>query len=76
MSEPTLGDDLRRLEEIVRKLESDDLALEDALALFEEGVKRLQTANARLADAETRVTQVLKDSAGGDGSLKFEPLGE
>ncbi|TFG44607.1 MAG: exodeoxyribonuclease VII small subunit, partial [Gemmatimonadales bacterium] len=35
---PTLQDDLRRLEEIVRRLEADDADLDAALALFEEGV--------------------------------------
>ncbi len=40
-----------------------DLDLETALALFEEGVKRLKTAQARLEAAEIRVRQVLVDSA-------------
>ena len=38
---PTLGDDLKRLEEIVRRLEDETLELEAALSLFEEGVGRL-----------------------------------
>lgn len=68
----TLGDEIRRLEEIVRKLEADDLPIEDALALFEEGIGRLRTARTRLADAETKVQQVLRDSA--DDTLKIAPL--
>jgi exodeoxyribonuclease VII small subunit len=71
---PTLGDDLKRLEEIVRRLEDDTLELETALQLFEEGVGRLNAAQLRLADAETRVRQVLDDSATVDGPLRFEPL--
>lgn len=71
----TLGEDLGRLEEIVRRLEADDLPIEEALAVFEEGVRRLRSARHRLADAETRVMQVLKDSTGGDG-LRVEPLDE
>jgi exodeoxyribonuclease VII small subunit len=71
---PTLGDDLRRLEEIVRRLEDDTLELETALELFEEGVSRLKAAQLRLGDAETRVRQVLDDSAAGDGPLRFESL--
>jgi exodeoxyribonuclease VII small subunit len=71
---PTLGDDLKRLEEIVRRLEDDTLELEVALQLFEEGVRRLNAAQLRLADAETRVRRVLDDSAAADGSLRFEPL--
>ncbi|HEY8062060.1 MAG TPA: exodeoxyribonuclease VII small subunit [Gemmatimonadales bacterium] len=71
---PTLGDDLKRLEEIVRRLEDDTLELETALQLFEEGVGRLNAAQLRLADAETRVRQVLDDSAAPDGPLRFESL--
>jgi len=73
---PSLGDDLKRLEEIVRCLEDDTLELETALRLFEEGVERLKAAELRLADAETRVRQVLDDSAAGDGPLRFESLDE
>jgi exodeoxyribonuclease VII small subunit len=70
---PTLGQDLSRLEEIVRRLEDDDLALEAALQLFEEGVTRLKTAQSRLAVAEARVMQVLQDSEQA-GGLRLEPL--
>lgn len=74
IDQPTLGDDLRRLEEIVRTLEDDTIELDAALLLFEEGVSRLKAAQARLDDAETRVRQVLDDSAAGDGPLRIEPL--
>lgn len=70
---PTLGDDLKRLEEIVRRLEADDLPIEEALAIFEEGVGRLRAAKLRLAEAETRVVQVLRDTAE-DGTVRLEPL--
>lgn len=73
-TEPTLGDDLKRLEEIVRRLEDDTVDLELALQLFEEGVGRLKAAQRRLDDAETRVRQVLDDSAAGGGALRIEPL--
>jgi len=72
-TQPTLGDDLKRLEEIVRRLEADDLPIEEALQIFEEGVGRLRTAKARLADAETRVQQVLRDTSADDG-IRLEPL--
>ncbi len=55
---------LRRLEEIVQSLEEDDLALDRALALFEEGVTRLREATAALAAAETTV-KVLRERADG-----------
>jgi len=71
---PKLGDDLKRLEEIVRRLEDESLDLETALALFEEGVKRLKTAQAQLDAAEIRVRQVLSDSADGAGPVRVERL--
>ena len=65
----TVADDLARLEDIVRKLEADDVELDTALALFEEGVARLRAARERLADADLKVQAVLEE-AGGDLRLK------
>jgi exodeoxyribonuclease VII small subunit len=59
-----LADELARLEEIVRKLEADDVELDTALALFEEGVVRLRAARERLADAELKVQAVLEAAEG------------
>ncbi len=67
MTNPPLGEALRRLEEIVRRLEDEDLALEEALHLFEEGSRHLRVANAQLAEAETRVMQVLRDADAAEG---------
>lgn len=65
MSEqPSLHAELQRLEEIVRELETPDADLDRALALFEEGVRRLRSARERLAAAELRLTQ-LRETAGG-----------
>lgn len=57
---------LDRLEEIVRRLEGQDLNvdLDEALKLFEEGVERLREARERLTAAEAQVKQVLADRAG------------
>jgi len=63
--------ELERLEEIVRRLEAQDLDLDEALKLFEEGVERLRVARDRLAAAEAKVKQVLADQA---GSLRVEDL--
>lgn len=63
--------DLERLEQIVRRLEAEELDLDEALRLFEEGVERLRTARERLSAAEVRVRQVLADQA---GKLRLEDL--
>jgi exodeoxyribonuclease VII small subunit len=67
----SFADDLERLEQIVRALETGELDLDGALALFEEGVERLRSARARLAATEARVKQVLADR---DGSLRLDDL--
>jgi exodeoxyribonuclease VII small subunit len=66
---PSLAADLARLEEIVRRLEADDVELDAALVLFEEGIARLRAARERLSAAEVKVQAVL-DEAGGDIRLK------
>jgi exodeoxyribonuclease VII small subunit len=63
--------DLERLEQIVRRLEAEELDLDEALRLFEEGVERLRAARERLSTAEVRVRQVLADQA---GKLRVEDL--
>ncbi len=68
----SLQADLERLEQIVRSLEQEDLDLDKALALFEEGVARLREARARLGDAEVRLKQ-LREAA--DGSVDVADLG-
>ena len=50
---------LQRLEEIVRSLETSDLDLERALALFEEGVGHARSAEEILSNAELRVEELL-----------------
>ena len=66
-----LADELARLEEIVRRLEADDLDLDAALALFEQGVACLRAARERLAAAEVRVRTVLEDA---NGTLRLSDL--
>ena len=58
----SIAQDLNRLEEIVRRLEADDVELDAALALFEEGVARLRAARERLASAEVKVQEVLEQA--------------
>jgi exodeoxyribonuclease VII small subunit len=65
----TIAEDLARLEDIVRRLEADDVELDAALALFEEGVARLRAARERLAAADLKVQTVLEE-AGGDLRVK------
>jgi len=63
---------LERLEEIVRRLEAEDLDLDQALKLFEEGVERLRQARERLTVAEAAVKQVVSENAGKHRVEDFE----
>jgi exodeoxyribonuclease VII small subunit len=67
----SISDELARLEEIVRRLEAEDLELDAALALFEEGVTRLRAAREQLAAAELKVQSVLEEAS---GDLRFTKL--
>ncbi len=52
---------LRQLEEIVTRLEIGDLALEEAMALFEEGQRLTTQCNAKLESAALQVEQLTSD---------------
>ncbi|HKI96193.1 MAG TPA: exodeoxyribonuclease VII small subunit [Gemmatimonadales bacterium] len=72
MSEkPSFKSELEALERIVRQLEQEDLDLDRALGLFEDGVRRLKTARGLLADAELEVKRVVAEA---DGSVGDAPL--
>lgn len=62
----SFGAELERLEAIVRNLEDSEVDLDEALELFQEGVKRLKNARKLLQDTELTVKKVV-DVA--DGSL-------
>ncbi len=50
---------IRRLGEIVQKLERGDLSLEESVALFEEGVRLSVVSQERLDSAQKRVEELL-----------------
>ena len=57
---------LNRLEAIVEKMESGDLALEESLKLFEEGVRLSRECNTQLTEAEQKVKVLLAIGADGE----------
>ena len=70
-SMPTFEESLKKLEVIVEQLEKGDLALEDSLKLFEEGVGLSAACKKELDEAEGKVQILIKQR---DGSLKAEPF--
>ena len=68
---PEFERSLARLEEVVRRLESPQLSLDDAMKLFEEGVTLSRECQKQLEEAEGRV-EILLNKA--DGKLATEPF--
>jgi len=65
---------LKRLEEIVYKMEKGELPLEDSLKLFEEGVKLSRECHTRLNEAESQVKVLMGfDEKGGAVTKDFVP---
>jgi exodeoxyribonuclease VII small subunit len=56
---------LSRLEEIVHKMEKGELALEESLKLFEEGVKLSRECHTQLNEAEVKVKKLVGFDAQG-----------
>ena len=60
----TFEQNLERLESIAAVLDREDLSLDQALVLFEEGIAALKAANAELTKAEGRVKTLVEQSKG------------
>ena len=61
MSDITFENAIRQLDEIVRSLETGDIPLDEALALFEKGVKLTEVCSAKLTAAEKQIKLLVKD---------------
>jgi exodeoxyribonuclease VII small subunit len=68
---PDFEKSLGRLEEVVRRLESPQLSLDDAMKLFEEGVELSRECQKQLEEAEGKVEILLKKA---DGKLAAQPF--
>jgi exodeoxyribonuclease VII small subunit len=71
VKKPDFERSLARLEEVVRRLESPQLSLDEAMKLFEEGVALSRECQKQLEEAEGRVEILLKRA---DGKLTAEPF--
>lgn len=69
---PSFEASAERLQAIVDQLESGELALEESLKLFEEGVRVARDAQARLDAAEKRVEELL--GVDEEGQAKTRPF--
>jgi exodeoxyribonuclease VII small subunit len=70
MKENKFEDSMKELEDIVKRLESGDLPLEESLKIFEKGVALSRFCFNKLEEAEKRVSILIKD----EGGIKREPF--
>ena len=71
MAKQTFEGAMKRLESIVRELESGDLSLDEALKKFQDGVKLSKFCSNKLDETEKKVSILLKDE---EGSVQAEPF--
>ena len=75
--ELTFEESVKRLSEIVQKLERGDLPLEESLLLFEEGVRLTRASQDKLDSAQKRVEELLGfDRDGKPRTAPFETRGD
>ena len=72
MEEMKFEEALAKLENIVENLEQGDLALEEALKRFEEGIKLSRFCAERLDEAEKKVEILLADENGKEEVKTFK----
>lgn len=65
----TFESKLQRLEQIVRAMERGDVALDEALKLFQEGTELVRSCGKLLDEAQLQVEKVVKSA---DGTPMFE----
>ncbi len=61
----------RQLEEIVKRLESEELPLDESLRLFEQGISLSRFCHQRLEEVEKKIELILADAK---GQPRIEPF--
>jgi exodeoxyribonuclease VII small subunit len=72
VNEQTFAAALTRLETVVQELEGGEVGLEEALALFEEGVRLISFCNEKLEEAEGKIKLLLQEN----NTIKLQDWGE
>ena len=74
MEEVRFEEALKQLEAIVSRLELGDLPLEEALSIFEEGIRVTKLCSQRLSEAERRVNILVRNADPATGGLEERPF--
>ncbi len=70
MSDLNFEKALLRLEEVVNKLENEELSLDESLKIFEEGIGLYRLCNKELGEAEKKISLIIQE----DGEFKKIPF--
>ena len=62
----------QQLESIVKRLESEELPLDESLQLFEEGIRLSRFCHQRLEEVEKKIELILADAKGEPRTEPFE----
>jgi exodeoxyribonuclease VII small subunit len=70
MTEKKFEDAMKELEEIMKRLESGDLPLEESIKIFEEGIALSRYCFKKLEEAEKKISILISD----EGGVRQEPF--
>ena len=71
MPKTTFEQSMKKLEQIVKELESGDLPLEEAMHNFEKGIKLSRLCSEKLDETEKKITLLLQDQKGNVSEKPF-----
>ena len=75
MAKKKFEDALAELEIIVQRLEDPDVPLDEAVGLFEDGIKLSRFCSHKLDEVEKRVDMLLHNEQGGATTCVFDEAG-
>lgn len=75
MAKKKFEDALAELEKIVQRLEDPDVPLDEAVGLFEDGIKLSRFCSQKLDEVEKRVDMLLHSEPGGSTTCLFDEAG-
>jgi len=69
----TFEQSMAKLEEIVRRLETGDVSLDDSLKAFEKGIGYVRECEKKLDEAKGKIEKLVKQANGEVKTSSFEP---
>ena len=70
MAKVSFEDSMKKLEEVVGRLEGEEVSLEESLKLFEQGVKLMRFCHLRLSEVEEKVQTLVANDEEEGGRLE------